>query len=103
MLIDFQKEIKNIHGVTVKESDAPDAKPVTLGFVAIEALLIDDPQARVSGSDKMKRYRLAQEISKLKEALDITVEDVALIKDLIGKKFSANIVGPAYDLIDGGK
>ena len=48
---------------------------------------------------KVKRFRLAEVASKGGQQ-ELAVEDVALIKTLIGKAFAPLIVGRAFDIID---
>jgi hypothetical protein len=48
---------------------------------------------------KVKRFRLAEVASKGGQQ-ELAVEDVALLKQLIGKCFAPLVVGRAYDIIE---
>jgi hypothetical protein len=54
---------------------------------------------KLAGEDKFKRWQIAQKIDEHLEA-EISVEDVALIKRLIGKAFGPIVVGPAFQLLE---
>jgi len=96
MKIDFSAVIKDLDGDAVKDGE----KDATLGGVACSALLASyaDEQG-LPAEDKVRRFRLAETAAKGGEQ-EIKVEDVALIKQLIGKMFAPLIVGRAYDLIE---
>ena len=96
MKIDFSAVIKDLHGDAVKDGD----KDATLGRVACTALLASyaDEQS-LAAEDKVKRFRLAEVASKGGQQ-ELAVEDVALLKQLIGKCFAPLVVGRAYDIIE---
>ena len=78
--------------------------PATLGSIAIDALLATDPQDKASGEQKMGCWSLARKITLSMEAkeeyLDISVEQVKLVKEKIGKAYGAVVVGPAFQCIE---
>jgi hypothetical protein len=47
----------------------------------------------------VRRFRLAEIVAKGGER-EVKVEDVALIKTLIGKAFAPLVVGRAYDIVE---
>ena len=96
MKINFNQLIKNIQGEEIKD--------LTLKTVSVEALLatFSDEQS-LSGEEKAKRYVLATRIYANPEELDLTVEEVAKIKQLIGKGYGPLIVGQAWDMLEGNK
>ncbi|MGH2505891.1 MAG: hypothetical protein ACRDHZ_00490 [Ktedonobacteraceae bacterium] len=75
-------------------------EPTTLGDVAIGALttLTQDDQ-RLTGEEKFKMDVLARKIYHAKSAA-LTVDDIKLIKDRIGKLYFPNVVGAAWRLLD---
>ena len=48
----------------------------------------------------MKNCFLARKIYSAKEPLDITIEELALIKDKVGKYSSTLVVGLVYDALE---
>lgn len=73
-------------------------KTATLGYLCVEALL--DPN---QAGDKYARYQLARRINECKESVDMTSEEITMIKGLIVKRFPPMVVGVAFDLIEGNK
>jgi len=68
-----------------------------LSDVCMNALLSPDDEKEAD--EKVKRYRLAVKCSNGADP-DLSVEEVALLKKLIGRVYPPLIVGKAYDLID---
>jgi hypothetical protein len=96
MKIDFSSAIKDFDGDAVKDGD----KDATLGRVACTALLASyADEQNLPAEDKVKRFRLA-EIAAKDGAQEMKVDDVALMKKLIGKAFAPLIVGRAFDIIE---
>src|SRR5262245_23377648 len=96
MKIDFSAVIKDLDGSPVKQGE----KDATLGHVACTALLASyADEQNLPVEDKVRRFRLAEIAAKGGER-EVKVEDVALIKQLIGKAFAPLIVGRAYDIIE---
>ena len=68
---------------------------LTLGSVAINALLGTYADEQISGEEKFKRYQFAERISSA-GGQEVSAEEVALLKRLIGKGYPPIIVGPAF-------
>lgn len=90
---DFSPELV-FRGKPVKEGDAV----LTLRVVCMGVLLMTD-ERDVSSEDKYKRCKLADRIGE-DGVQDVSVEEVALIKRLIGRSCQPIVVGPAYDLLE---
>jgi hypothetical protein len=96
MKIDFSAVIKDLDGDPVKDGE----KDATLGRVACTALLASyADEQNLAAEDKVRRFRLAEIAAKGGER-EVKVEDVALIKQLIGKAFAPLVVARAYDIIE---
>jgi len=102
MNIEFNRGLKNIDGSDMMEREKDGAsEPSTLKLVAVNALLsqfVDEQD--LSGNEKADRYNLAMRINGTLGATDLKVEEIALIKKLVGKAFSALIVGQAYQMLE---
>jgi len=72
----------------------------TLGAVSIAALLgsYADEQG-LSGEEKFRRYQLAERIHA-GNVQDVSAEEVALLKKLIGKNWPPAVLGPAYEALE---
>lgn len=93
----FSAVLKTIEGAPI----AKNGKPFTLLNVAIEALLAAfDDEVSLSGEQKLARYNLALRIQNSDGVVEMTVEEVAQLKMLIGKAFAPLVVGQSYLLLD---
>lgn len=95
-MIDFSQTIKDLNGNPVLDEKTP----LTLGAVACNSLLAtfkDEPN--LQGADKTKRFALALKING-KAQVALKVEDVTLLKTLIGKAYAALVVGQAWEMLD---
>jgi hypothetical protein len=88
--------------------DAPmldlDGKPYTdkatlksVVFGAIQAQLMGDEQ--MSTDVKLRLYTVASKIAK-GGVVEVSVEDLALIKDRVGRAYSPLVVGEAFRLLE---
>lgn len=98
---DFSIELVAL-GKTVMGNDG---KPMTLGEASIGALTAnygDEPQ--LTGDVKFSRYQLADRINNALAATqglaEVTAEEIAVLKNLIGKAFTPVVVGPAYAALE---
>lgn len=100
LAVDFTAPLNQLDGHPFVGPDGKDVA-TTLGSVAETALLSayqDEPN--LSPEDKVKRFALAEKIHLHPTDAQLTAEDVALIKKLVGKSFNALIVGEAWRLLD---
>ena len=92
--------LTNLEAVPLKQQDGKD---ITLRDVVINALTQDDPRAQVNGDERFKRFQLALRVHSATETIDLSAEDVALIKRLVMNSPFFNIVaiGRAVDALEG--
>lgn len=87
--------------------DVEGKEPAVLADVAINALMADIPGQQVPGEKKFHRYQIAQRIKHARdsraEEIDLPTEDIAMIKDCIGKIFGPSVMGPAWQAIESAK
>jgi len=97
MKLDFGKVLTGFDGKPIKFND----RDATLGLVAVEALCaVYQDEKDLTGEEKVKRATLA-EVAYQGNGVDVSVEDIALIKRLIGKAYGPLVVKKAYDIIEG--
>jgi hypothetical protein len=100
--IDFTQELHGLDGKPIplaKSGDKP-SENTTLSEVSVTALVMQlDEDRSMSGATKFSNSELARKIYKAKNAI-LTAEEVATIKDRIGKVYPPLIVGAAWPLLD---
>jgi len=90
-----------LDGPAPAEGEKDERNPVTLKTVACNGLMGMDPQAKMSGEEKVKRYDLATRIVRGAKDEEFKVEEIALIKKVIGEGFAPLIAGQALKMLDG--
>ncbi len=112
MKVNFNYIFKNLDGSIVpkqtKKKVEKDGKMVietveedlTLKSVCTDALLNQQQDDKMSGDDKVKHFNLA-EIVYAGGEIDLKSEQIALLKELIGKRYFPLIVGPAFKVLEG--
>ncbi len=103
MKVNFGAPITDLKGEIIKQQDG---KMFTLGKVAVEALSATykdeaEAKAQLSGEEKVKRFKLAV-AAVGEEVVDVSAEDIAVIKKLIAKGYPPLVVGRAYEILEAG-
>lgn len=98
--IDFTAPLLRLDGKPMRASDAKDAPVMTLGDAAVGALeAVTEEDRNTAGIDKFKRDQLARKVFEKRDAV-LTVEEIALIKDRIGKVYAPSVIGAAWPMLD---
>lgn len=95
MHIDVDIELKTLDGGPVVDASGP----VTVRSVAVNALLANYPDEHPTGEEKLRRYQIARAVHAGGK-VELRVEDVALIKLLVGKAYSPLVVGPVFEALE---
>ena len=98
--IDFTVILKDLDGKPMVNGDPKDPKPLSLSdvaIVALEATLEEDNKA--GGQAKFDHDQLARKVHN-KASVVLTAEEIALLKERIGKAWGALVVGQAWRLLD---
>ena len=75
--------------------------PLTFGSIAETALLMAfGDEASLPGAGKVTRFLLACKLHAAGISADITVEEAALIKQLVAKAYNTLVVGRIWDALD---
>jgi hypothetical protein len=97
MLINFESGLTDFDGKVMPNASG---QPATLKGIAIDALMASyQGEDKLSGEEKMNRFLLAEKIHK--GEFDLTVEEIAMLKTLIGKAFTPIVVGQAWRILEG--
>lgn len=97
MKINFDAALLDLKGEEMKDGETA----VTLKTVAVNALFAPFPDEReIDGNEKAKRFNLGLRIDAGGE-IEVSAEEISLVKKLIGKAFPVLVVGRAYQLIEG--
>ncbi len=97
--VDFKTTIKGLDGKPIPTSET-DKTPVTLGGIAETALIAPGGVEQLAPEEKSRRFFLALKIHEGKGDR-LTVEDLALVKKVIGQIYGPLVYGRAVELIDG--
>ena len=102
MKVDFDTILKSISGENLKEDD--EKTDLKLSVPCINSLLISAPQKQgerpEEGRAKLLRYKLAKKIYS-GGVIDVTAEEISLLKQKIGEVFGPALVGPAFEVLEG--
>lgn len=98
MVFDVTKVLVSMSGEPLKESVNGVAVDITLRTVIVNALL--SPVEKDSGMKKMEKEELARKIYQ-NDSVDLTIEDVKLIKDCIGELYAPIVVGQCWRFLEG--
>jgi hypothetical protein len=96
--VDFSQPLRQVDGKEFSDH-------ATLGLVCETALTADyqdenTQPATDRAKEKFRRYQLAVKIHGHPVDPDLSLEDLALVKALVGKAYPANIMGPAWSILD---
>ncbi len=98
MQIDFTKTMQNIDG----NDFVNEGKKVTLKDITINSLLgVYDDERALDPQIKFRRGLLAQRIYANSKEIDLTVEEIAEVKKLIGKNYGPLFVVQAWQILEG--
>ncbi len=98
--IDFSSPITQLDGQPFIDKDG---KPIhtTLAIVAENALLASyQDEQNLSGEDKVKRFVLAHKIHDDEKNVELTADEITLIKKLIAKSYNPLITGESWRILD---
>jgi hypothetical protein len=73
--------------------------PMTLGDAVSAALVMPFKDESPSGQEKVKRWALALRVHAAKD-IELTADDVTLIKNLVAKAYGPLIVGQVWEILD---
>jgi len=100
MKLDVTQALCNFDGEPLRNETA-DGEPITLKQICINSLMANlDSDANMTGEEKMRAYSLGQRLHD-GTVVDLVPEDLALLKERVGKCYGPVIVGPAFTMLNG--
>lgn len=98
MKINLDVEILDIRGRPIIIQGEEEV--LTLKDVCINAILLEGQDEKIEGKEKVRRYQLAL---KIKEGgvQNLSVEDLSLLKEKVGRMYTVLVAGQALPLLDG--
>ena len=101
MVVFLESALTDIDG---KDISTADGKPATVRGVVVEALLASyQDEQNLSGDEKMRRWELAVKVKKSIDPAEFSIEEVLLMKQLVGKAYAPLVVGQTWRVLEGGK
>jgi len=97
MVVEFDVELHSLDGSVLQDSAT---QKITLKNISVNALLTPADE-KLAGEEKLKRYNLAQKIYASTAGIDMTTEEIALVKKLIGEIYPPLIVGQTWAMLEG--
>lgn len=98
MKIDFMVGLKALNGEPIKDTKKED---VRLKDVCVSSLNNSgEDWTKIKPDEKYRRGQLAEVIFKSTGVIDVSAEDVSLLKAQVGKVFGPHIVRIVWDLLD---
>ena len=98
MKINFSTELRDPKGELIEEQEKNGKTSVyTLGKVAYNALLAQTEEEDLPS--KYELYKLAK-LTVEKKPVEVTVEQIAVIKKMVEKVWSTLVVGATFDIIE---
>ena len=99
MLVLLGKGIVDLDGKVINSLSG---EPATVRGVVIEALLATfNDETHLSGEEKLKRWELASKIKNTADPVELTAEEITLIKKLVGKAYGPLVVGRTWKILEG--
>lgn len=75
-------------------------KDITFEGVAVNALMASYDDEKIGGTEKLKRFRLAQKISGAAEAVDLDHDERELVRSVVNKAFGTLVYGRICELTE---
>jgi len=100
MKIQLNQELKDLKGNVLEEGEKKEA--ITLKSICVNALLSplgEKKGEEPDGTEKMRRFCLAEKIEKANE-IDLKSEDIVKIKNIVGQGFNTIIVGQVFKMLE---
>ncbi len=100
MKIDVNQKIKTLEGGFFKDGDG--VTDITLKKVLVRALVLaHTSDEKLSGDEKFNYYKLAMKITDADGEIDVTPEEIIILKKRVGLMYATQMVGPVFMILNG--
>jgi hypothetical protein len=100
MVIDVSKNLVQLNGQPIMDMDEQgNAVPATVKNALVNAVL--SPEQNEKGTQKVQKYELAKKLYRAEKDVEVTAEEVVLIKKRVEELFAPLIVGQIVELLEG--
>lgn len=95
MQVNFDQGLLGLDDKPLEDGEGP----ITLGRVAVEVLCGMEQGEKVTGEQKLARFKLAQRIRR-GDPVQVSVEEVALLKERLAKFCPPVVMGRCWEILD---
>jgi len=101
--INFNVPLKDMDGDPIKENNqkSGEVEIVTMKQAVSTALMSSYPDEKVPPEEKLLRHDLAHKVYKSKGQIELTIEELGLIKKMVDKAWGPMYLGQIYNHIEG--
>lgn len=97
MKINFTQLLHGLDDKPIKDEKDAD---VLLSTPCVNSLLATSQNEQLEPVEKLARWILAQKITQAKGPIELTIEEVAKIKDLTGKYMPTLVMGSIWQILE---
>lgn len=97
MKLKIDEAIKTLDGKPIKEGK----DVITVKDILMQACTANlQTDAQMEGTKKFELYQLAMKVNASKKDIDLTIEEIATLKDRVGKGFNVLVVGQVWSALE---
>lgn len=100
MKVQLNQVIKNFYEAPVTKEGG---EKYTVRDVLADSILTQKDAQSITNEEKMKRWTLAKKVQKSKDSVEMTIEEVAKIKELVLANATTWVAGQVADALEGVK
>lgn len=97
---DFDGKLKNQKGEDVTLGEVCIAALVSIGPRCPRCGTIQFPADTQDGKEKFDRWMLAQRLEKAKKKIELTVDEIKMLKDAVAKSETIVVAGQVWEILD---
>lgn len=92
----FDAHLTDLYGNVILDENK---NKIPMSAPLVNVLLAEFPEERIDGVEKLKRFKLAEKISK-GGPIDLDIDELALLKKLVGKWLNPLLNGKIMPLLE---